>query len=143
VNVRAKWFITAATIGLIALQSPESHADQKADDIRTLLQLTGRGAEQIEHRVDKRTSEKLQQFVDAHPELTGAEIEQLHNAVMANARNFVTGYEEALLDYYSARLTDNQVLQTIQFFRSPAGRHIAPPRAASAIFSWLPQAEYP
>jgi hypothetical protein len=121
-NMRAKWVIAAATLTLLSLGATASHADQKADDIKTLLTLTGRDTAQIERNVDFRTNTSLQGFVDAHPDLTSAQIEQLRSAVMANTQTFVAGYEEALIDYYSAKLTDEQVLQAVKFFQSPEGQ---------------------
>jgi hypothetical protein len=120
--VRRLLVIAPVVMALVGLSPIASHADQKADDIKTLLGLTGRDAAQIERDVDVRTNTSLQAFVDAHPDLTGTEVEKLHSAVMANGQAFVAGYEEALVDYYSATLTDEQVLQTITFFQSPEGQ---------------------
>lgn len=109
-------------LGLVCALPTASWADQKSDDIQTLLQLTHRDLDETTMRNARDAALLLQGFEDRHPELTSDQIKQLNRLTQNFSQHYTASIESEISAYYYDHLSDANVQATIAFFKSPDGQ---------------------
>jgi hypothetical protein len=97
-------------------------ADQKSDDVATLLKITGQNTSAVEVTVKHQVNLILQSFTNAHPDLTGAEVASMETKVASVASQFVAKMAAEMAEHYETTLTDEQLQAVIAFYGSADGQ---------------------
>lgn len=119
--MRSFALVSALVIGAGVI-SHGAYADQKSDDVQTLMDLTGRNTAVIEREVDNRVRFTLQVFIDQHPDLTGDEVVKLQTQVFSAEKTYLDTEGAEIAGYFGSRLSDEQIKAAIAFFSSPEGK---------------------
>lgn len=119
--MRSFALVSALVIGA-GLISHSAYADQKSDDVQTLMDLTGRNTAAVERQVDNRVRFTLQVFIDQHPDLTGDDVVKLQTQVLSAEKTYLDSEGAEIAAYFGSRLSDEQIKAAIAFFSSPEGK---------------------
>ena len=114
--------IAVSLLGFLCAMPKPGWADQKSDDIQTLLRLTHRDLDEVTMRNAREASILMQRFEDRHPELTATQIKQMNAVTQDFSRRFVASIESETSSFYYEHLSDAHIRATIAFLQSPDGQ---------------------
>ena len=99
-----------------------AHADQKSDDVRTLLDMTGFNLAGLERSVDAQVKVTLQTFIDRHPDMTGAQAVALQTQALGVENQFLDAMRAEVASFYYTHMSDEDIRAVIVFYETPEGR---------------------
>jgi hypothetical protein len=111
----------AATILLIG-PSQIARADQKSDDIQTLLRLTHRDMDTLMRTNSRMLNGVMQRFEARSPNLTNAQDAKIAAAAHDITSRYIAAEESQISSYYYEHMSEDEIRGTIAFLQSPDGR---------------------
>jgi hypothetical protein len=107
---------------LLTGPSRVAFADQKSDDILTLLHLTDRDTDNLMRADNRPINAVMRRLMAGSPNLTNAQDEQLETAARDISARYIAAVETHVRSYYYEHLSDAHIKATIAFLKSPDGQ---------------------